>query len=168
MAARARLTVLGLFALAAVGCPGISPLPAQAVRDTVKRGGEIASQPARDVGVAQTKIPPLLAAAKAAPYSMNGLATCQQIRGAIEELSAALGPDFAAGSEKKENKVGKLAEAGGKTVVNAFIPFRGLVREISGAAPAQRQLNAAIDAGFARRGFLRGVAYVRKCRQRAR
>ena len=53
---------------------------------------------------------------------------------------------------------------GPKTVVNAIIPFRGLVREISGAAPEQRRLNDAIDAGFARRGFLRGIATSRKCR----
>ena len=56
-----------------------------------------------------------------------------------------------------------LAEAGGKTIVNTIIPFRGLVREISGAAPAERRLAAAIDAGFARRGFLRGTALARRC-----
>ncbi|MEE3154506.1 MAG: hypothetical protein VX309_03150, partial [Pseudomonadota bacterium] len=55
-------------------------------------------------------------------------------------------------------------EAGGKTIVNSIIPFRGLVREITGAAPAQRRLNTAIDAGFARRGFLRGAAISRGCR----
>jgi hypothetical protein len=49
-------------------------------------------------------------------------------------------------------------------VVNALIPFRGIVREITGAAPAQRRLNAAIDAGYARRGFLRGLHYARHCR----
>jgi hypothetical protein len=62
--------------------------------------------------------------------------------------------------------VGKLAEAGGKSVVNAIIPFRGLVRELSGAGPAQRRLEADIQAGYARRGFLRGVATARKCRLR--
>jgi hypothetical protein len=49
-------------------------------------------------------------------------------------------------------------------VVNTLIPFRGLIREISGAAPAQRRLNAAIDAGFARRGYLRGVLRTRGCK----
>ncbi|WP_454887486.1 hypothetical protein [Sphingomonas oryzagri] len=140
-----------------------SALWGQAVSDTVKRGGEIVSQPARDVGASKTEIPPVLLAAHDNPYGLAGLSSCRQIRAAIDELSASLGPDFAIASEKKENRVGKLAEAGGKTVVNAFIPFRGLVREISGAAPAQRRLNAAIDAGFARRGFLRGIAYARKC-----
>jgi hypothetical protein len=148
----------------ALALSGALPATAQVVHDTVKRGGEIASQPARDIGASETKIPPVLASAATDPYSLGGIKKCRQINGAIDDLSGALGPDFTTGVEKKENKAGKLAEAGGKTVVNAFIPFRGLVREISGAAPAQRRLNAAIDAGFARRGFLRGVAYARKCR----
>ena len=49
-------------------------------------------------------------------------------------------------------------------MVNSLIPFRGIVREVSGAAPAERRLAAAIDAGFARRGFLRGVLSARGCR----
>jgi hypothetical protein len=143
---------------------GAAPAWAQVAHDTVKRGGEIVTQPARDVGASEMRIPPVLVSASTAPYGLRGLKTCRQINLAIDELSRALGRDFTTGIEKKENKAGKLAEAGGKTVVNAFIPFRGLVREISGAAPAQRRLNAAIDAGFARRGFLRGLAYARKCR----
>lgn len=150
--------------LLALALFGATPAAAQAVRETVKRGGEIASQPARDVGASATKIPPVLVSAAADPYGLAGIKTCRQINVAINDLSGALGPDFSTGIEKKENRAGKFAEAGGKTIVNAFIPFRGLVREISGAAPAQRRLNAAIDAGFARRGFLRGVAYTRKCR----
>ena len=81
----------------------------------------------------------------------------------MDELNEILGPDFASADDKKENRAGKLAEAGGKSIVNALIPFRGLIREISGAAPAKRRLDAAIDAGFARRGFLRGVYRARGC-----
>lgn len=157
------IMVAGAFPAALAGCLLSPPSIAQPVGDTVKRGGEIVSQPARDVGAAPTKIPPILQAAYDDPYGLDGLGLCRKLRQEIEDLSGALGPDFTIRTKKKENRAGKLAEAGGKTIVNAFIPFRGLVREISGAAPAQRRLNAAIDAGFARRGFLRGVAYSRKC-----
>jgi hypothetical protein len=156
-----------LVLAAALDCAITSPSVAQPVGDTVKRGGEIVSQPARDVGAAPTKIPPVLLAAYDDPYALAGVSSCRELRQRIDELSNALGPDFTIRNEKKENRAGKLAEAGGKTIVNAFIPFRGLVREISGAAPAQRRLNEAIDAGFARRGFLRGVAYSRKCARAA-
>jgi len=39
-----------------------------------------------------------------------------------------------------------------------------VIREVSGAASAQRALQAAIAAGFARRGFLRGVYQTRGCK----
>ncbi len=55
------------------------------------------------------------------------------------------------GTETKENRAGKLAEAGGKAVINSIIPFRSLLREVTGAAPADRRLNAALDASYARR-----------------
>lgn len=134
------------------------------LEQTGEKAGEIVSQPARDVGIAKTEIPPLLEKAADAPYDMTGLRTCKQITAAVVELNEVLGPDFKAGAETKENRAGRLAEAGGKAVVNTLIPFRGLIREISGAAPAQRRLNAAIDAGFARRGYLRGVLRTRGCK----
>jgi hypothetical protein len=84
----------------------------------------------------------------------------------VKELNQVLGPDYQPGAKHQENRMAKLAEAGGKTVINSLIPFRGLVREVSGAAPAQRNLNAAVDAGYARRGFLRGVHATRQCRTR--
>lgn len=128
------------------------------------RGGQIAARPATDIGARKTEIPPVLQRAAVNPYARAGTATCSQLRSQLASLSAALGPDFRAGANTQENRAGKLAEAGGKTLVNGLVPFRGLVREISGAAPAERRLNAAISAGHARRGFLRGMAAARNCR----
>lgn len=130
---------------------------------TGKVAGDIVSQPARDVGAVETKTPEVLVKAQAAPYSLNGIRTCTQITQALGELSAVLGPDFDATPEERSRE-GKVAEAGGRAVVNSLIPFRGLVREISGAAGADRRLQAAIDAGHARRGFLRGVHRTRGCK----
>lgn len=72
--------------------------------------------------------------------------------------------DFSTGKENNENRTGKIMEAGGRTIVNALIPFRGLVREVTGAAPAERRLQAAISTGLARRGFLRGMATTKGCK----
>jgi len=134
-------------------------------RESADKAGEIASQPARDVGAVEQKIPPVLLLASADPYSLKAAGSCTQIAIAIGNLNGALGPDYSTSRiATKENRAGKLAEAGGQTVINSLIPFRGLVREMTGAAPAQRRLNAAIDAGYARRGFLRGLYLSRKCR----
>ena len=138
-----------------------APAPTSGARDKAE---EIISQPARDVGVSKVKIPPALVKASEAPYSLDGLKTCRQISGAVQELNLALGPDFQAGGKYQENRAAKLAEAGGTSVINSIIPFRSLVREATGAAPADRRLRAATNAGYARRGFLRGVYLTRKCR----
>ncbi|OHT18397.1 hypothetical protein BHE75_00368 [Sphingomonas haloaromaticamans] len=140
------------------------PDPVEAV---ARKTGDIVSQPAQDVGIMEKKIPPVLIAAAQYPYAMEGVGSCDQIGHALAELDAVLGPDLE-GTVAKENKAAKLAEAGGKMIVNGILPFRGLVREVSGAAPAQRRLNAAIDAGYARRGFLRGLEAARNCRLRQR
>lgn len=132
--------------------------------ETLKKAGDIASQPAKDVGITKTKIPAVLLDAQAQPYVAAAPNSCTGISRAIAELNDVLGPDFDANAKENENKFGKLAEAGGSAVVNSLLPFRGLVREVSGAAPAERRLNAAINAGVARRGYLRGVAVSRKCK----
>ncbi len=136
----------------------------QPVGEVLDRAGKIAVQPAHDVGVARTEIPPVLLKAAEDPYSVEKLGTCSALTEAIKELSDVLGPDFTTARQRRENRAGKIAEAGGRSGVNTVIPFRGIVREITGAAPAQRRLNAAIDAGYARRGFLRGLHYARHCR----
>ena len=129
-----------------------------------KKSVDIGTQPARDVGVMKRQVPPILVKAQHEPYSLKGLKTCKQLAAELTSLNAVLGDDYTVGNEVKENRAGKLAEAGGKTVINSIIPFRGLVREVTGAAPADRRLNAALDAGYARRGFLRGVQARQGCK----
>lgn len=131
---------------------------------TLKKAGDIASQPVKDVGITKTKIPAVLLDAQQQPYAPAKPGNCKGITAQMRELNEALGPDFTTNSKANEDKFGKLAEAGGQAVVNTLIPFRGLVREVSGAAPAERRLNAAISAGVARRGYLRGLAVSRKCK----
>ena len=155
------LSVAALFAAAA---QAQEAAPESSTAAAERKAAEIAAQPAKDVGLQKQEIPPVLARAAIDPYSLDGLATCRQLASAVVELNGALGPDFTIAAEKRENKAGRLAEAGAGAVVNSLIPFRGLVREVSGAAPAERKMSAAIDAGFARRGFLRGVRHARGCR----
>ena len=142
--------------------PPASPSKQDEVR---KQATDIGMQPARDMGLSKRKIPPVLEDALADPYGLRGLKTCAQLAAAVRTLNEALGPDYEAGGEYHENRAGKLAAAGAKSVVNSIIPYRSLVREITGAAPADRHMNAAVDAGLARRGFLRGVYYKQRCKK---
>ena len=155
----ARLALLGIALI----------LPAMAIaQDQPKKpsdldeAGKIASQPARDVGAAKTRIPAVLELAAENPYTLGGLSTCGAMAAKLGDLDRALGPDFDDGPKKGQS----IAKVGGKAVVNSIIPFRGVVREISGAAAADRRLAAATDAGIAQRGFLRGVYQTRRCKAR--
>ena len=146
----ATAAAFGIFALAI-------PLSVAAAQSTE----EIVTQPARDVGLAKTSIPPLLIEAGEAPYTTEGAANCRQIATSIAALTTLLGPDFSTSPAKNKRN---LAKSGGAAVINSLIPFRGIVREVSGASAAERRKNLAIDAGFARRGFLRGLQSARKCK----
>lgn len=133
-----------------------------------RKAAEIASQPVRDVGLEKQEIPPVLARAAIDPYSLEGLHSCQQLSAAVAELNGVLGKDYTTAADKvaasNTQRAGQIAEAGAGAVVASFIPLRGLVREVSGAAPAERKYNAALDAGFARRGYLRGIHQGRGCK----
>lgn len=133
---------------------------AVAQSSTMGDAKEVATQPARDVGIDKKNVPPVLAEAADDPYTLANVRTCGQITNAIRALNAELGPDFGAEPGKKPS----LVKAGSAAVVNTLIPFRGIVREVSGAASADRRLAAATQAGIARRGFLRGTYTNRRCR----
>ncbi|MFA7439982.1 MAG: hypothetical protein WCZ66_03335 [Sphingomonadaceae bacterium] len=152
-----RGVLLGLILL---GAPAI----AQEKDDFGDTAADVASQPLRDVGVVPTRAPELLQAAKEAPYSRKGLRTCKDFRNAIRELDDVLGPDVDKLAAEGKPLTGRLAEAGARSIVGSIIPFRGVVREVTGAASAERARQEAVVAGVARRSYLTGYAAGRRCK----
>jgi hypothetical protein len=124
----------------------------------------VARQPIKDIGLMRENPPEVLRDAQKAPYTLAGLKGCADLRRAIGELDVVLGPDVDAVDDQGDALPTRLAEAGAKSIVNALIPFRGLVREASGAAEADRKFRMMVAAGMARRGYLKGVAETRKCK----
>lgn len=121
----------------------------------------IARQPGRDIGLAKKDIPALLVAARANAYTLTGLRTCTQFRGAVAQLDAVLGPDI----DAQPTKTGiNLGNAANDAIWGTVIPFRGLIREATGAAGNDRRYLAATIAGYTRRGFLKGTAKAKGCR----
>lgn len=119
--------------------------------------------PVQDLNLKKTKIPDVLVRAQANPYDPAGVATCEALAAEVVLINAELGDDYddvAAGEgQSKGISAGALLKAG----VAQAIPFRGIVRQISGAAGHEREVEQAIDAGFARRGFLKGRAMEMNC-----
>lgn len=155
-------------ALALASVLTAAPLAARAqedVRDREPGVIDVAKTPLTDLNLAQDPIPELLLAAAAAPYASEGLTGCGAIGGAIAELDIVLGPDLdIVDDERDAISVGRLAQSW----VGSFIPFRSLVREVTGAADHQRDFEAAIVAGLIRRGYLKGLGEQMGCSYPAR
>jgi len=126
---------------------------------------DIAKTPVTDLNIDKREIPELLIRAQQEPYHLKNLGRCRQLIAAVEELDEILGPDIDLPQETRDRiSAGRVA----KTVVGSFIPFRGLIREVSGANKQELRIRAAIQAGIARRGFLKGVGQSRGCKHPGR
>lgn len=127
--------------------------------------GDAVATPASDLNLKKDTIPPLLLTAQERPYDLTGLRRCTDLSARITELDAVLGPDIDLPVDPKTGlTAGRVAQA----AVGSFIPFRGLIRELSGANSQERKIQVAVQAGFARRAYLKGVGEARGCRYPAR
>lgn len=159
------LSAFALLATPAVAEPGKPDKPEKPITDKDVSPTDIVTTPATDLNIKKTEIPLLLVDAEQRPYALRGLSTCQQIGGAINELDEVLGDDVDLPQNgDRRMKPGRVAQS----VVGSFIPFRGIIRELSGANEHDRQLQAAVIAGVARRSFLKGIGQSKGCRYPAR
>lgn len=152
----------------AVAQPPAEPAPESSPKPVTERDAsavDVVTTPANDLNLRKNEIPQLLLDAQANPYGLAGLKRCNQISAAVTALDGVLGEDIDLPQvENRKIKVGKTAQS----VIGSFIPFRGLIREVSGANEQQRRLQSAIYAGTARRSFLKGVGLQRGCQWPAR
>jgi hypothetical protein len=155
-----------LFLLASV--PALARDQNEQEKPVTERGpnmGDAVTTPISDLNLKKGEIPPLLIAAQERPYHLGGIERCNQIGAAIREFDVLLGDDIDLPQEDGQRlTAGRVAQE----AVGSFIPFRGLIREVSGANTHERRLQAAIDAGIARRAFLKGYGQARGCRYPAR
>lgn len=160
--AAAALTAAGCTTTRADGSPRIQT-SSEANRESVQ--GAVAS-PLRDVNVLRTKIPPILLEAQADPYRRPYPATCESLIAEIRPLSQALGADLDEEAVDEDD----LLDQGRTTALGAVaglaqdvIPFRGWVRQLSGAERHDKTVQSAIIAGGVRRAYLKGLGEARGC-----
>lgn len=122
------------------------------------------TQPLSDLNLRNREIPLILVLAQQEPYDMAQLGDCDALRAEIAQLEEVLGPDADAPADK-EGLVNKGLKLGGSTI-SGFIPFRGLVRQVSGANANAKRWQAAIYAGVARRSYLKGYLAGQECPSR--
>lgn len=127
---------------------------------------EVAKTPLRDLNIDARDIPEVLQIAARDPYATQGMETCNALVTAIAALDTVLGADYDIAEDDGEIRFseGRI----GQGVVGSIIPFRGIVREVTGAAGNDRALRAAYTAGMVRRAFLKGWGQGRGCAYPAR
>jgi hypothetical protein len=143
---------LGL-ALALAGLPAVAAPPGD--QPTLKSA---ITQPLRDLNLMRTKVAAPLQTARAAPYDIADLKACEHIRAQIVQLDEALGPDV----DQDQTQAGVVKTLAASAVRSAVkLPFSGVVRRLSGADAKEHVRQQSVQAGLARRGFLKGVALTR-------
>jgi hypothetical protein len=134
-----------------------------------KSVGSAVTQPLADINVKRRELPPEVLAIRDNPYVMANVRNCADITAEVRKLNEALGPDFdeiELDPDARKRKEAAASAAGG--LVSSLIPFRFLIREISGATKAERDYREALYAGIVRRAFLKGIGQERKCALPAR
>ena len=165
MSSSTRVRRLGLLAvLAVVALPAAAPLGAQAMPEPDVT--EVAKTPLRDLNIDARDIPAVLLTAERNPYAQNGMDSCDALVTQIAALDTVLGADYDIAESDSNDRLseGRI----GQSVVGSIMPFRGVVREVTGAASNDRAMRAAYTAGMVRRAFLKGLGLGRGCAYPAR
>ena len=84
----------------------------------------------------------------------------------LAALDMELGADYDIAQDDGKDRLseGRI----GQSIVGSVIPFRGILREVTGAASNDRALRAAFTAGMARRAFLKVLGQGKGCAYPAR
>ena len=134
--------------------------------------GDAFTAPLEDLNLKREQIPPILENAISKPYDLTGLDHCEQIAAEVDRLDSLLGEDFDEPPPPPDQST--MAQKGGRMANSAavgavrgatrsIIPFRGLVRQMTGADAHDKELDKAIQAGKVRRAYLKGVGMNKNC-----
>ncbi len=147
----------------------------------VKDAVDAATGPLEDLNIKKRDIPEMLQTAALNPYATPQFTKCTAVREEIAKLDELLGADMeprevevaSAGGlagltdvkiptqEQVEDGVGNLAKDAVLGAIRGhtnIIPFRGIVRTITGANRYQKKVTQAYEAGKLRRAYLKGYA----------
>lgn len=141
----------------------------RAVEQSSDGFGEAATAPLEDLNLKRDKIPELLKQIKN-PYEIDPDMSCEEIAEAVTALDGVLGRDFDVPPPDKKSLDERAADGASTAFLDAvasgasgLIPYRGIVREITGANSHQRKVLKAYDRGSHRRTFLKGIGLMKAC-----
>ena len=121
----------------------------------------LATRAESGLGLVGPETPARLRAIALAPYVAPDPMDCANLGREIAALDEVLGPDVDAKVVPADNGQ-KMQRAAGDALVG-LVPYRGVVRWVSGAGRQERERAHAVLAGAARRGFLKGLSLAHAC-----
>jgi hypothetical protein len=130
---------------------------------TAAQAGPVRIGETQGLGLLGASTPDILQKAKDDPYAPPAEPACRTVPAEIDALNAVLGPD-ADQPQKKTNHAAKWV--GG--AIRGLIPHRDVIRFLTGAGKKDDALKQAAMAGWARRGYLKGLAKTLDCVDGAR
>lgn len=134
--------------------------------DKTITAGDVATTPVDDLNLKDRKYPAILLDLEDDPYNQEGLQTgdassyCDKVTAQIVALDEVLGEDLDL-ADKARRKI--TAGSVGREVVGMLIPFRGLIREASGANSERHRMAGLVMAGMMRRAYLKGLGQKAGC-----
>lgn len=119
------------------------------------------NRPLTDLGIVRTTIPEALQTAVAAPYAAADPTDCQALSTEIARLDEVLGPDLDSRPAKSEGMASEMLLGAFQSALD--LPYRGILRRLTGADKRDRARTAAVLAGMVRRAWLKGLARNANC-----
>ena len=160
------LLLLALMVTLLAACGGATEKVAKS--GTMNAVGEAALTPLNDLNLRREDIPEELQALVDNPYSTPKPLKCKTLKQEIAKLDTLLGKDMDAPKvalSENEQYAAAGAELVQDGIVNfvrsqttGFIPFRGILRTITGAKAHDKAVAQAKQAGKLRRAYLKGLA----------
>lgn len=160
----------GGLLLAGCASQQAGPATTKAVQQTRAGLGEAAMTPLEDLNLKRDEIPEILRNISS-PYDVPADTTCEEIEAEITALNNVLGPDWDAPPQEDDSTLGdKAADTASDGVLKAvaseaggIIPYRGWVRQLTGAAAHQKKVKKAIERGSHRRTYLKAFGLMKGC-----
>jgi len=134
--------------------------PSESVSDPDKMG-RMGRSALGDFNFGRDNIPEVLLRAVDHTYSPLATRDCATLGTEILALDSILGPDIdlLKAADKKHEYVSNVVVG----AIRGMVPFRGVLRVLTGADRRDRRIAEAIVAGITRRGYLKGLGEAKSC-----
>lgn len=141
----------------------------RAIQRTQAGFGDAALSPLQDVNLRREKIPEEFKAIKN-PYLVSPEVSCEKITEEVTALDELLGRDWDIPPPDKKGLSERAADGASTAFLDTvassasdLIPFRGVVRTVTGANSHARKVRKAYERGSHRRTFLKAIGMMKAC-----